>query len=170
MVWCFSSPLIQATERCKQFMKKILLTTLIIITLSCNKNDIEQEELKILTEKITLLEEENKNLKDSIKKAEEDFLYSLHLVGVPHNKTSKVGKKDSIAVLLHPFGHKLPKYEFYKIEDNKKIKVNSNNSTFFNYQFKPKSTDDNKIKLFIKIPDKDRFVELNGEITIDVEN
>ena len=29
-------------------MKKILLTTLIIITLSCNKNDIEQEELKIL--------------------------------------------------------------------------------------------------------------------------
>ena len=36
-------------------MKKILLTTLIIITLSCNKNDIEQEELKILTEKITLL-------------------------------------------------------------------------------------------------------------------
>ena len=80
-------PLLQAAKRCKQFMKKILLTTLIIITLSCNKNDIEQEELKILTEKITLLEEENKNLKDSIKKAEEDFLYSLHLVGVPHNKT-----------------------------------------------------------------------------------
>ena len=151
-------------------MKKILLTTLIIITLSCNKNDIEQEELKTLTEKITLLEEENKNLKDSIKKAEEDFLYSLNIVGIPLNKKTKVGKKDSIAVLLHPFGHKLPKYEFYKIEDNKKIKVNSNNSTFFNYQFKPKSTDDNKIKLFIKIPDKDRFVELNSEITIDVEN
>lgn len=151
-------------------MKKILLTTLIIITLSCNKNDTEQKKLKNLTEKISLLEEENKNLKDSIKKNKEDFLYSLQLVGVPYNKTSKVGKNDSIAVLLQPFGYKLPKYEFYKIENNKKIKINNNNSTFFKYQFKPKSTDDNKIKLFIKIPDKDRFVELNGEIRIDVEN
>jgi hypothetical protein len=151
-------------------MKKILLTTLIIITLSCNKNDTEQKKLKNLTEKIYLLEEENKDLKDSIKKNKEDFLYSLQLVGVPYNKISKVGKNDSIAVLLQPFGYKLPKYEFYKIENNKKIKINNNNSTFFKYQFKPKSTDDNKIKLFIKIPDKDRFVELNGEIRIDVEN
>lgn len=123
-----------------------------------------------MTEKISLLEEENKDLKDSIKKNKEDFLYSLQLVGVPYNKISKVGKNDSIAVLLQPFGYKLPKYEFYKIENNKKIKINNNNSTFFKYQFKPKSTDDNKIKLFIKIPDKDRFVELNGEIRIDVEN
>jgi hypothetical protein len=151
-------------------MKKILLTTLIIITLSCNKNDTEQKKLKNLTEKIYLLEEENKDLKDSIKKNKEDFLYSLQLVGVPYNKISKVGKNDSIAVLLQPFGYKLPKYEFYKIENNKKIKINNNNSTFFKYQFKPKSTDDNKIKLYIKIPDKDRFVELNGEIRIDVEN
>jgi hypothetical protein len=151
-------------------MKKILLTTLIIITLSCNKNDTEQKKLKNLTEKISLLEEENKDLKDSIKKNKEDFLYSLQLVGVPYNKISKVDKNDSIAVLLQPFGYKLPKYEFYKIENNKKIKINNNNSTFFKYQFKPKSTDDNKIKLFIKIPDKDRFVELNGEIRIDVEN
>jgi hypothetical protein len=151
-------------------MKKILLTTLIIITLSCNKNYTEQKKLKNLTEKIYLLEEENKDLKDSIKKNKEDFLYSLQLVGVPYNKISKVGKNDSIAVLLQPFGYKLPKYEFYKIENNKKIKINNNNSTFFKYQFKPKSTDDNKIKLFIKIPDKDRFVELNGEIRIDVEN
>ncbi len=151
-------------------MKAILLTTLLIITLSCNENDTEQKKLKNLTEKISLLEEENKDLKDSIKKNKEDFLYSLQLVGIPHSKISKVGKKDSIAVLLQPFGYKLPKYEFYKIENNKKIKINNNNSTFFNYQFKPKSTDDNKIKLFIKIPDKDRFVELNGEITIDVEN
>ena len=151
-------------------MKKILLTTLIIIILSCNKNDTEQKKLKNLTEKIYLIEEENKDLKDSIKKNKEDFLYSLQLVGVPYNKISKVGKNDSIAVLLQPFGYKLPKYEFYKIENNKKIKINNNNSTFFKYQFKPKSTDDNKIKLFIKIPDKDRFVELNGEIRIDVEN
>jgi hypothetical protein len=151
-------------------MKKILLTTLIIITLSCNKNDTEQKKLKNLTEKISLLEEENKDLKDSNKKNKEDFLYSLQLVGVPYNKISKVDKNDSIAVLLQPFGYKLPKYEFYKIENNKKIKINNNNSTFFKYQFKPKSTDDNKIKLFIKIPDKDRFVELNGEIRIDVEN
>jgi len=151
-------------------MKKILLTTLIIITLSCNKNYTEQKKLKKLTEKIYLLEEENKDLKDSIKKNKEDFLYSLQLVGVPYNKISKVDKNDSIAVLLQPFGYKLPKYEFYKIENNKKIKINNNNSTFFKYQFKPKSTDDNKIKLFIKIPDKDRFVELNGEIRIDVEN
>jgi len=132
-------------------MKKILLTTLIIITLSCNKNDTEQKKLKNLTEKISLLEEENKDLKDSIKKNKEDFLYSLQLVGVPYNKISKVGKNDSIAVLLQPFGYKLPKYEFYKIENNKKIKINNNNSTFFKYQFKPKSTDDNKIKLYLYI-------------------
>jgi uncharacterized protein (UPF0335 family) len=54
-------------------MKKILLTTLIIITLSCNKNNTEQKKLKNLTEKISLLEEENKDLKDSIKKIKKIF-------------------------------------------------------------------------------------------------
>ncbi|RRJ92916.1 hypothetical protein [Flavobacterium macacae] len=123
-----------------------------------------------MTSKISLLEEENKLLKDSIKRNAENFLHSLHLIGIPHSKISKVGRNDSIAVLVHPFDIKLPEYEIYKIENNKKIKIENNNSTFFNYKFKPKSINDNRIKLVIKIPEKNKFVEINGDITIDIEN
>ena len=131
-------------------LKKICLVVLAISIVSCT-NDQSDEYQDILARNIQL-EKENKILKDSLSDYQEDFIRSGTLVGIPDAYILKVGKKNKIKVLFHTFSRELPEYAIYKVEDSKEIKIGSNNKTHFDYEFVPKSIDDNELQLRVKIP------------------
>jgi hypothetical protein len=101
---------------------------------------------------------------------EAEFLYSQILIGVPDEKEIKVGRKNKIVMLFQTFNKELPKYEIYKVENGKKIKVGENNQTRFNYDFIPKSTKDNEVDLLVKLPYKGKIIEIPAGISFDVKN
>ena len=121
-------------------------------------------------DKISQLENENKNLKDSLSKNERDFLNSQILIGVPDVETIKAGKNNNIVMLFQTLDKKLPKYEIYKIEGKKEIKIGENNQTRFNYNFIPKSIDDNKIHLLVKIPYEGKIITIHNSMSFNVKN
>jgi hypothetical protein len=150
-------------------MKKLISIIICITLFSCNNSENSSNEEKALLDKISQLENENKSLKDSLSKNERDFLNSQMLIGVPDVETIKVGKKNNIVMLFHTSDKKLPKYEIYKIEGHKKIKIGENNQTKFNYNFIPKSIDDNKIHLLVKIPYRGKTIILQNAMSFNVK-
>lgn len=118
--------------------------------------------------KITLLEEQNKKLKDSIIKTEERFLLSQILIGIPDDVTLKVGKKNNIPMLLQTFNWKLPKYEIFRIIDSKEVKIGENDQTRFEYEFIPKSVKDNEPEFLVKIPYNEKIIQIPGKLILDV--
>ncbi|BDU23801.1 MULTISPECIES: hypothetical protein [unclassified Flavobacterium] len=150
-------------------MKKLISIIICITLFSCNNSENSSNEEKALLDKISQLENENKSLKDSLSKNERDFLNSQMLIGVPDVETIKVGKKNNIVMLFHTSDKKLPKYEIYKIEGDKKIKIGENNQTKFNYNFIPKSIDDNKIHLLVKIPYQGKTIILQNAMSFNVK-
>ncbi len=120
-----------------------------------------------LQRRISTLENENKRLKDSLSKDNEGLFF--HLVGIPEAPKQKVGTKNKIVMLLHDFNRKLPEYEIFRVVEGKKIKVGENNKTIFDYEFTPKSIKDNSPEFLVKLPHKDRFIEIPGKLILDVE-
>ncbi|MFD2940951.1 hypothetical protein ACFS3A_12960 [Flavobacterium notoginsengisoli] len=147
-------------------MRKIIFIIICITLFSCNNSNQE----KTLLDKISQLENENKSLKDSLSKNERDFLNSQILIGVPDVETIKVGKKNNIVMLFQTFDKKLPKYEIYKIEGKKEIKIGENNKTRFNYEFIPKSVNDKQMHLLVKIPYDGKIIEIQNSMSFNVKN
>ncbi|WP_264550238.1 hypothetical protein [Flavobacterium sp. N2820] len=150
-------------------MKKILIITICIITLSCNKSQEKPIELESLITKISILEEQNKKLEDSLSKIEEEFLFSQILLGISDKQTLKVGEKNNIVMLLQTFNRKLPKYEIFRIENGKEIKVGEDDGTRFDYEFIPKSIDDNSPEFLLKIPYNGKIIKIPGKLILDVK-
>ena len=140
-------------------MKKIIYVICCLCILSCT-NSKHNSENRELQEKISKLESENKVLKDSISKAEEDFLLSQILLGIPENPVLKVGEKSDVSIIFHTYNRKIPKSDIYKIEGDTKIKIGSNDSTKFNYEFTANKIGLNKLNLLVKIPFKNRVIEI----------
>ena len=132
-------------------MKKLLITTIFIILLSCNKPAENIQEIESLRKKISVLEVQNRKLKDLLSKSEEDFLKSLLLIGIPEQPILKAGRKSRIVMLLQTYDRTLPQYEIYRVENGKEIKIGENNKTRFDFEFTPKSTEDYQPELFIKL-------------------
>ncbi len=141
-----------------------------MLVLSCNKSAENSLEVKNLLTKISTLEAQNKILKDSLQRNEEEFLYSQILLGISDDAVLKVGKKNNIVMLFQTYGRKLPKYEIYRIEDGKEFKVGENDGTRFNYEFIPKSINDNSPEFSIKIPYKGKIITIPGKLMLEVEN
>ncbi len=150
-------------------MKKIFFVILCITLFSCNNSKYSSNDEKALLDKISQLENENKSLKDSLSKNERDFLNSQILIGVPDVETIKVGKENNIVMLFQTFDKKLPKYEIYKIEGKREIKIGENNQTRFNYEFIPKSIDDNKMHLLVKIPYEGKIITIQNSMSFNVK-
>jgi hypothetical protein len=150
-------------------MKKILIITICIITLSCNKSQEKPIELESLITKISILEEQNKKLEDSLSKIEEEFLFSQILLGISDKQTLKVGEKNNIVMLLQTFNRKLPKYEIFRIENGKEIKVGEDDGTRFDYEFIPKSIDDNSPEFLLKIPYNGKIIKIPGKLILNVK-
>jgi hypothetical protein len=158
----------QARKRYQQFMKNAIISTICILTaISCNSEKSTEKEK--LIEEISFLETENLKLKDSLKKVEADFLYSQILIGIPNTKVIKVGKKNEIVMLLQTFNKTLPKYEIYKLEGNKEIKVGESNQTRFEFQFTPKTIEEDTLELLLKMPYNGRVIKIPGKMNFDVE-
>jgi hypothetical protein len=137
----------------------------LLATVSCKKtNTKETESLKTQIEK---LETENKKLKFSLSQFEENDLQYRMLIGIADGKM-KVGKKNRIAFLIQDF-KEIPKFDIYKIEGNKEIKVGSDNKTSFDYYFIPKSKEDGNLKIKVKIPYKGKVFEIPGEMNFPFE-
>ncbi|MGL5113504.1 MAG: hypothetical protein ACRC6O_12805, partial [Flavobacterium sp.] len=115
------------------------------------------------------LEKQNNLLKESISRNEENELNSTFLVGMPYSETFKVGKKDSIEILLHSSSKKFPKYEIYKVEDKKEIKIGESENSKFNFNFTPTSIEDNNPKLFVKMPYEGNIIKIQCELMLNVE-
>ena len=141
-------------------MRKLLIIIFSVLTLSCDKQTENPQELEKLITRISTLEAQNKILKDSLKYSEGDFLTSQMLIGISDNAILKVGKKNNIVMLLQTYGRKLPKYEIFRKVDGKEIKVGENDGTRFNYEFIPKSISDNKPSFLLKIPYEGKIISI----------
>ena len=95
-----------------------------------------------------------------------NFLYSQILIGVPEYHSQKVGKKNKVTILFHSYNVEIPNYEIFKLEDGKRIKVGSNNRTSFDYDFIPKSLDDNNLDLIVTIPFKNQTFDIPVSMTL----
>ena len=134
----------------------------LVFTISFNNSN---SELKKIDAQLKKLQNENLILKDSLSKLKEvDWEYRM-LVGIPNGKF-KVGEKNKITFLLHSF-KELPKYDVYKVEDEKDVKISSENFSKFDYEYLPKSNSDNKVSLKIRIPNSE--VEILNETTIPLK-
>jgi len=144
-----------------------LIGILFLLTIGCNKPN--NQKLHDLTDENKKLRNEIEVLKDSLSDFEEDFLHSQILIGVADETVLKVGKKNNVVMLFQTYNRKLPDYEIYKIEDNKKIKVGSDNKTRFNINFTPKSLQDKTLKLEVKMRYKDKTINIPAEVYFDLK-
>jgi hypothetical protein len=151
-------------------MKKLLIITISFLALSCNKSIENSQEVANLLNRISHLEAQNKMLQDIIERNEQEFLTSQILIGISDNPILKVGKKNNIVMLLQTFGRKLPKYEIFKIDDGKEIKVGENDGTRFNYEFIPTSIIDNSPELLVKIPSNGKIITIPSKLFLNVQN
>jgi len=139
-----------------------------LATLSC-KNADNSAETKSLLNKIEKLEAANKTLRDSLSNYEEEFLYSQILLGISEDCVLTVGKKNRVAMMFHTYKREIPAYDIYKIEGGKEIKVGSNNKTDFDYDFTPKSIEDNELHLKVKLKYKNKVIEIPAGVMFDVK-
>jgi hypothetical protein len=98
------------------------------------------------------------------------FLSSQILIGISDKPILKVGEKNNIVMLLQTYGRKLPKYDIYRIEDGKEIKVGENDGTRFNYEFIPKSISDNSPQFLVKIPSNGKIITIPSKLFLNVQN
>ena len=150
-------------------MKKVIITAICALFISCNFKSEQSEEIENLLDSISRIKKENNMLMDSILKIERDYLHSSHLKGNPFSKTLKVGKKDSISMYFQPNFKKMPKYEIFKIVDKKEIKIGENVNSNFNIEFTPKSIEDNKLHILVKMPFDGKEIIFQSQVTFDVE-
>ena len=141
-----------------------------MLALSCTKSTENPQDLEKLLNKISALEIQNKILQDSLKRNQEEFLFSQMLIGIPDEPIFKVGKKNNIVMLLHTIGLKIPKYEIYRIQDGIETKVGENDGTKFNYEFIPKSIKDNRPEFLLKVPFDGQIIRIQAQLLLDVEN
>lgn len=137
---------------------------------SCKKEN-NQNDLVKLSERIVELEKENKKLKDSIEKNTERLKQSFHLVAIPYVDSFKVGRKDSIAMLIHPFVTDYPIFEIYKIVEGKEIKIGEDNKSSFTINHTPEDIQDNDPEYLVRFPDKEEKynVDIYGKLNLNVE-
>ncbi len=145
--------------------KHILIYILSFVTIGCNDNN--QKITKELEKKISELKEQNKKLKYSLSQAKEQDLRYRHLIGIPDGDI-KLGEKNRIVLLFQDFKD-IPKYEVFKIEGNKEIKIGTGEKTNFEYFFTPKSKTDNELKLKAKIPYEGEIIEIPGEMIFNIK-
>lgn len=147
-----------------------LISILLLILVACQNSEKKTFEHSLLQSRIEQLEQENRLLKDSISNSLEYELLSQIIVGIPDKKVLKVGEKNNVTFLFHKQVGEFPLYEIFKIQDGKEIKIGENNKTIFNYEFTPKSTNDNDFELLVKIPfnDKEIHIPINI-IDLDIE-
>lgn len=151
-------------------MKYLTIVVVCILALGCNNSSTQKaNETDKLLAKIKLLEEQNQKLKDSISRDEMEFLHSQNLIGISDDEVLKVGKKNNIVMLVHTYNKELPKYEIYTVVDNKEIKIGENNQTRFNFEFIPKSVDDNSPEIFLKMRHKGEIIKIPGKLLLKVE-
>ena len=150
-------------------MKKVLFILLFIVSVGCKNSEEKSKEVTNLFTKIVKLEKQNKQLQDSLAKIEEEFLFSQILIGISDEQIVQVGKKNNVVMLLQTFNRKLPKYEIFKIEGKKEIKIGEDNQTRFNYEFIPKSIQDNELELMIKIPFGKRIIKIPGKMYFPIK-
>ncbi|RZJ61128.1 MAG: hypothetical protein EOO45_23625 [Flavobacterium sp.] len=148
--------------------KHLLIVTLAISVFSCNSN--QPDVVRDLNVKITELENENRKLKDSISDFEKQFLYSQILVGIPDTEIIRVGRKNKIVLLFHTFSKELPEYGIYKIDGKKEVKIGTGNTTRFDFEFIPKSVEDNNVNLLVKIPFQKDTIEIPATMMLDIKN
>lgn len=145
----------------------ISFLSLLFIALSCSKtNDKEYIRMK---EQINQLESQIEVLQDSLSNYEKEFLYAQIIIGIPEQMIQKVGRKNEITMLFQTYDRKLPEYEIFKVEGEEKIKVGTGSNTRFTYNFTPKSIDDDKLELLVKIPVDGRSLEIPAHMTFKVE-
>lgn len=152
-------------------MKKTVLFLFLTFLVSCtnSKNgDSSKEYQELLSEKNKLINE-NKKLIDSIHEIEKEFLYSQILIGVPDESILKAGKENNIAMIFQTHLKKIPEYQIFRIEGNKKIKIGSNNQTRFDYKFIPKSKEDNELELLVKMPYDGKVIEIPAKMYFDIK-
>jgi hypothetical protein len=149
-------------------MKNIILIIFYILIISCTFKSEQTEKTENLLDSISRIKKENNMLMDSILKIERENLYATHLRSNAFSKTLKVGKKDSIAIFFQPTSDKLPKYEIFKIIDKKEIKVGENNKSKFNVDYTPKSIEDNKLHIVVKMPFDGEEIKFQCQVKFNV--
>ncbi|MGQ2983557.1 hypothetical protein [Flavobacterium sp.] len=152
-------------------MEKYLFAGIIVFLIfSCNSSDNQSIEYQELLNQNAELRKKNIFLTDSLESYREDLIRSYILIGIPNDPLIRVGKKNNIKLLFHPFSVALPKYDIYEVNGSKEIKIGSNNKTEFDYAFVPKSTTDNQVYLKVKIPNKNDTIEIPAHMILTVEN
>ena len=143
-------------------MKKLLIIIVSVLALSCDKQTENPQELEKLLTKISTLEAQNKILKDSVSSIDEEFLNSLRLLGFADNPIIKVSERTNVVMLLQSYNQKIPKYEIFKIDGDKEIKIGENDRTIFNIDFIPRSIEEDSSKILLKIPHKGKIITIKG--------
>lgn len=146
---------------------KILMSVLALATLSCKQSDSGAS--KELTTQIEELKAENKILKDSLSDHQEQFLRSQILLGISDDCILTAGKKNKVAMFFQPYGLTMPQYDIYKVEDGKEIKIGSNTKTRFDYDFTPKSIEDNVLKMKVKLEYNNQIIEYPATVNFKVK-
>jgi len=72
-------------------------------------------------------------------------------------------------MLFQTYNVEIPEYEIFEIEDGKRKKVGTCNLTKFNYEFIPKSINDNSINLVVKIPFNNKTFEIPATMTVQLK-
>lgn len=148
-------------------MKYVLLLLICFLVLGC-KDDKLIPEHKTLLKQANELREENRLLKDSLSRYEEEFLQSQIIIGIPDQNNFKVGKKNNIKLIMHTHSRDIPKYEIFRIDNDKEVKIGTGTKTMFEYEFIPKDLNDNELNLKIKVPFKDRFISIPAAMEFQV--
>ena len=146
---------------------KILICFLALATLSCKQSDTGAS--KELTTQIEELKAENKVLKDSLSDYQEQFLRSQILLGISDDCILTAGKKNKVAMIFQPYGLTIPQYDIYKLEDGKEIKIGRNTKTRFDYDFTPKSIEDNVLKMKVKLKYNNQIIEYPATVNFKVK-
>ena len=146
---------------------KILMSVLALATLSCKQSDTGAS--KELTTQIEELKAENKVLKDSLSDYQEQFLRSQILLGISDDCILTAGKKNKVAMFFQSYGLTMPQYDIYKLEDGKEIKIGSNTKTRFDYDFTPKSNEDNVLKMKVKLKYNNQIIEYPATVNFKVK-
>jgi len=151
-------------------MRVHLYITLTLCTLlGCNSPNVRIEDYENLQRENVKLKQQNKILNDSLSGYNKKFVMSQILIGIPDEPIIKVAKNNNIKIIFHPFSMQMPQYEIFKVDGLKETKIGSSNKTGFDYVFIPKSVEDNKINLKVKIPLENDTIEIPAEMILQVE-
>ena len=144
-----------------------MLLLVLLQLISCKEYNNSQE--SSLLKKISELESVNKKLNDSLTKMEETFLLSQVVLGFPDDIVMKYGEKTNIQFIFYSYDRTLPKYDVYKVEGDKEIKVLSGDKTRFNYEFTPKKIGMEELNLKIKMTFNEREIIIPAGMILPVK-